>query len=98
MKWWCCCRGRHCARLGLCGHALGQEEEMKNGMVVLLPWAALCTIRVGQNHIDTPYMTVYLVISLPKVPYMHRIYIYTWLWANLCMRGCVITHLDRSSR
>ena len=31
---------------GLCGHAHGQEEEMRNGMVALLPWAALCTIRV----------------------------------------------------
>jgi hypothetical protein len=30
--------------------------------------------RVGQNCIYTPYMTVYLVISLPKVPYIHRIY------------------------
>ena len=29
--------------------------------------------RVGQNCIYTPYMTVYLVISLPSVPYMHRI-------------------------
>jgi hypothetical protein len=30
--------------------------------------------RVGQNRINTPYMTVYLVISLPKIPYTHRIY------------------------
>ena len=30
--------------------------------------------RDGQNRIYTPYMTVYLVISLPKVPYIHRIY------------------------
>jgi len=30
--------------------------------------------RVGQNRINTPYMTVYLVISLPKIPYIHRIY------------------------
>jgi hypothetical protein len=30
--------------------------------------------RVGQNRIYTPYMTVYLVISLPKMPYIHRIY------------------------
>jgi hypothetical protein len=27
----------------------------------------------GQNRIYTPYMTVYFVISLPKVPYIHRI-------------------------
>ena len=32
------------------------------------------TCRVGQNRIYTPYMTVYLVISLLKIPYMHRIY------------------------
>ena len=31
-------------------------------------------LRVGQNRIYTPYMTVYLVISLPKIPYIHRIY------------------------
>jgi len=30
--------------------------------------------RVGQNRIYTPYMTVYLVIPLPKIPYIHRIY------------------------
>ena len=30
--------------------------------------------RVGQNRIYTPYMTVYFVITLPKIPYIHRIY------------------------
>ena len=30
--------------------------------------------RIGQNRIYTPYMTVYLMISLPKIPYIHRIY------------------------
>jgi hypothetical protein len=30
--------------------------------------------RVGQNRIYTLYMIVYLVISLPKIPYIHRIY------------------------
>ena len=34
----------------------------------------LCITRVGQNRIYAPYMTVYLVISLPKSPYIHRIY------------------------
>jgi hypothetical protein len=34
-----------------------------------------CTIiRVGHNCIFTPYMTVYLMISLPKIPYIHHIY------------------------
>ena len=31
--------------------------------------------RVGQNRIYTPYMTIYFVISLSKIPYIHRIYI-----------------------
>jgi len=30
--------------------------------------------RVGQNRVYTPYMTVYLVISLPKIPYINGIY------------------------
>jgi hypothetical protein len=30
-------------------------------------------IRVGQNRIDAPYMTVYLATSLPEIPYIHRI-------------------------
>ena len=29
--------------------------------------------RVGQNRVYAPCNTVYLVISLPKVPYIHRI-------------------------
>jgi len=30
--------------------------------------------RVGQNRIYAPYMTVYLVVSLPKTPYIHIIF------------------------
>ena len=32
-------------------------------------------VRVGQNRIYTPYMTVCMVISLLKIPYVHRIYV-----------------------
>ena len=35
-------------------------------------WTIL--FRVGQNRIYTPYMTVYMVSSLPKIPYTHRKY------------------------
>jgi len=31
--------------------------------------------RVGQNRMSAPYMTVCMVISLPKIPYVHRIYL-----------------------
>ena len=36
---------------------------------------ALHIRRAGQNLIYTPYMTVCKVISLPKIPYIHRIYL-----------------------
>ena len=36
--------------------------------------AAMLTCRDDQNQICTPCMTVYLVIYLPKTPYIHRIY------------------------
>jgi hypothetical protein len=39
------------------------------------------TVRVGQNRIYTPYMTVYLMISLQKIPYIHTVYI--WFWPTL---------------
>ena len=39
-------------------------------------------IRVGQNHVYTPYMTVHMVISLPK----YRIYaVYIRFWSALQM-------------
>jgi hypothetical protein len=47
--------------------------------------------RVGQNRIYTYIYTVDLVISLPKLPYIHRIYI--WFWPTLAMCdlcACVI--------
>jgi len=31
--------------------------------------------RVDQNRISAPYMTVCMVVSLLKIPYVHRIYL-----------------------
>jgi len=54
-----------------------------------------CICRVGQNRIYPPYMTVYLVISLPKIPlhcicmvlanpmYIHRVYKYIIIYMVL---------------
>jgi len=48
-------------------------------VVYLVPLSNTCQqnpavmSRVGQNRICTPYMTVYLVISLPKILFIHRI-------------------------
>jgi len=36
-------------------------------------------LRVGQNCMYTPYMTVYLVRSLPKILHINRIYIYIYM-------------------
>ena len=53
--------------------------------------------RVGQNRIYTPYMTVYLVILLPKIPYIHRIYMVLANPINLvCAQAEKETGLARS--
>jgi len=51
---------------------------------------AIC--RVGQSRKYTPYMIVYSVISLPKVPYIHRIHMVLanlsymlWLQGSTCI-------------
>jgi len=67
---------RACVCMGVCVHACA--------CVYVRVWHMR---RVGQNHIDTPFMTVYTVISLPKMPYVHRIYI--WFWPTLRMRDRV---------
>jgi len=49
--------------------------------------------RAGQNRIYTPYMTVYLVISLPRIPCIHRIWPYIW-WSP-CQKYRIYTVYDR---
>jgi hypothetical protein len=55
----------------------------------------MLSIRVGQNRIITPYMTVYLVISLPKIPYTHRIYM---VLAKPIMYACYDRKFARVAR
>jgi len=43
------------------------------------------TSRVGQNLLYAPYMTVYLVISQPKIPYIHHT-VYIGFWPTLQTR------------
>jgi hypothetical protein len=33
----------------------------------------LKVLKIGQNHMIAPCMTIYLVISLPKTPYMYMV-------------------------
>jgi len=46
---------------------------------------SLCMVHgwVGQNRIHTLYKNMYLVISLPKIPYIHCMCV--WFWPTLCM-------------
>ena len=53
-----------------------------------------CMCWVGQNRTNTPYMTVYLVISLPKIPYIHRVYMVLAnpMYVCACVYVCVCVY------
>jgi len=52
-----------------------------------VPLIVPAVLRVDQNRIYTPYKTVYLVISLPKIPCIQRIYIYIHIHKYLYVYG-----------
>jgi len=52
---------------------LFKVEGAKTCSVICLAFTTRGMSRVGQNRIYTSYMAVYLVISLPKMPYTNRI-------------------------
>jgi len=53
------------------------------------------TCRVGQHRLYTPYMTVYLAISWPKMQYIHHIYMVLANPRNVyCF--CVLMHCEAS--
>ena len=51
----------------------------------------VCKCRVGQNRICAPYMTVYLVIPLPKITYIHHLHMVLAnpMYVCMCVRVCV---------
>jgi hypothetical protein len=53
---------------------MSSPKYTRRGPVLCLSAMAAQIRRVGQNRIYIPYMTVYFVISLPKIPYINRIY------------------------
>jgi hypothetical protein len=57
----------------ICGDSPAKHTVYTPNMYIWF-WPTLHMTRVGQNRIYTPYMTVYLMISLPKTPYIHCIY------------------------
>jgi len=59
----------------LCACVLKSVLLVRSCVKVCIVSALVCYIcRANQNRVYTPYMTVYLVISLPKIPWIHRIY------------------------
>jgi len=73
--WQCQCSWSKAVYLPLteavCRQASSDHMDQRKGYT---PSPLSHMFRVGQDRIYTPYMTVYLVISLPKIPYIHRIY------------------------
>jgi hypothetical protein len=77
-----------------------QQMAGKTRKNLLTPTRYLHISWVGQNRMYTPYMTVNLVISLPKTPYLHRIYMVLanptyHLLSNQCIT-CKTTELIRN--
>jgi len=60
-------------------------------ITLLVGW---CVPRVGPNHLYAPYMTVHLVISLPKILCRHRLYIYIYIYIYICMYGYGQPYMD----
>ena len=56
-----------------------QQQQQRSSTIPLklqhLPLRQVHMSRVGQNRISAPYMTVCMVISLLRIPYVHRIYL-----------------------
>jgi hypothetical protein len=52
---------------------IGALGCLKNELALCLCRGGQARSRVGQNRIYTPYITVYLMISLPRVPFIQRI-------------------------
>ena len=68
----------------LCGPERRSQNQGQSAHLKGAPPRTLLVVRVGQNRIYTLYMTVYLVIFLPKITYIHRIYIYKVLANLIC--------------
>jgi len=54
-------------------YAFLREAARKREFQVRLCGHVGSMCRVGQNRTYAPYLTVYLVISLPKIPYTHTV-------------------------
>jgi len=61
-------RDAHQGSRTLCVEVLAVQDDAHQGS-----HTPMC--RVGHNRIFAPYMTVCMVISLLKIPYVHRIYL-----------------------
>jgi len=54
-------------------HALVAEVGVSYVVLIGVHPKKVCRLDWPELYVYTPYMTVYLVISLPKVPHLHRI-------------------------
>ena len=71
--------------------ALGRSRELWCPGVCMC--VLMCICEVGQNCIYSLYMTVYLVVSLPQIPYLHRIYMVLADQMYVCVFVCICSWL-----
>ena len=69
-----------------CAYACMGEERLPLPVLLNSFDVAYIIYKVGQNRIYTPYMTVCLMKSLQKMPYIHHVYI--WFWPTLIIFMC----------
>jgi hypothetical protein len=62
-------------RASCCLIGLLHERILLHEHILLHAPVSRCMSRVGQNRISAPYMTVCMVFSLLKIPYVHRKYV-----------------------
>jgi hypothetical protein len=95
---------RHSCKSSIIVTGASQEKLTNSGTLPTCSWVRprhatytfsphhfLHTTWVGQNRIYTPNMAVYLVVSMPNIPYVHRIYVWFWATLHMTYRLCYFT-------
>jgi len=80
--------------------AIHSEKRKIDGLQNPFASRAPHICRVGQNPICTPYMIVCMVISLLKISYIHRIYVYMYGSGqpHIFVRTCILGWLCANMR
>ena len=81
-------RCEYCGTSSLMGQLRWWSQGKHRSRESVLQGVHMC--RVGQNRMYAPYMAVYLVLSLRKIPCMHRIYMVLANLTYVCVCGVCV--------